>query len=188
MRSLISKIASHISRTNSYTKEQEEQIEYALKVMLFETLKIIGTVSIFSVCGYGLSAIIAVAVMAISKPFIGGYHEDNQIKCFIATLAIIGSVVYLGLNVEMNLPAKLILNFMSLYCIGQQAPVINAKMPITRKELIRRNRTVGIITIVIAIIASLTLNVYSMISNTIVWMIVFQALFMFNKTIKNRVE
>lgn len=181
MREIIKRISKIISNKNNYNKDEEEQIEYALRVIVFEFLKTIGTIIIFSLSGYPKQAIIAIVTMTLIKPFIGGYHEDTQIKCFIATLIMIGGIIYLSINLNLDFVAKLIFNGVSLYCIWQQAPVVNPKMQITRLELIRRNRTLGITFTIVLILISIIFTKYKVLSDTIIWTIVFQALLMFNK-------
>lgn len=181
LRKIIKKIARYISKTNQYTKNQEEQVEYALRITVFEILKIIGVIFVFSLMGYPTQAIVATLTMTLSKPYIGGYHEDTQIKCFAATLIIIGSVIYLTMNLRVDFISKLILNVVSLYCIWHQAPVISPKMRLTRPELINRNRILGIsISAVLLVISVISYN-NTMFSNTILWTMTFQALLMFNK-------
>jgi len=183
LRKLIRNVSVYISKVNKYNKEQEEQIEYALRIIIFEALKIAGVIIFFSFMANPLYVIIATLTMTITKPFIGGYHEDSQIKCFTSTLLVIGSIIYLSINVDLNFISKLILNSVSIYCIWHQAPIINPIMPITRTELIRNNRKIGIIACVIFIIIALVFNSNYIISNTIVWTIVFQGLLMFNKRV-----
>lgn len=181
LREIIKKIARYISKTNQYTKDEEEQVEYALRIAVFEFLKITGVIIVFSLIGYPAQAVFAIGTMTIVKPYIGGYHEDTQVKCFVATLVIIACIVYLSINLRLDLAARLILNTVSLYCIWNQAPVMNVKMEITRPELIKRNRTLGIAFTTILILISITFYKYIIVSNTITWTIVFQVLFMFNK-------
>ena len=181
MRDLIRKIAERISRTNDYTRDEEEQVEYALRIFIFETLKFFGVIMVFSLLGYPQQAIVAIGTMSIVKPFIGGYHEDSQIKCFTVTLLVIGSIIYLSNSLSVNFIAKLILSSISLYCIWQQAPVINPSMQITRAELIKRNRAVGVSIAIGAVLISMILHRYTLVSNSILWTMVFQALLMFNK-------
>lgn len=181
MRKFIKKMAQLISKANNYTNDEAEQVEYALKMLIFEIIKIIGVIITFSLLGHSMQAIIAVVAMAIVKPFIGGYHEDSQIKCFIATLVVVGSIIYLSSTLSINFVAKLILSMVSLYCIYEQAPVINPAMQLTRDELIKRNRAIGIIISMVLILISIVFYKYELISNTILWTIVFQALLMFNK-------
>lgn len=181
MRKVIKEITEYISKVNQYANDEEEQIEYALRITVFETLKITGVIALYSLIGYPIQAITAVIIMSIVKPYIGGYHEDTQIKCFIASIIMVGSVIYLSINLKLDIISKLILNAMSFYCIGHQAPVVNPRMGLTRVDLIKRNRRVGISLTVGVIIISLIFNKYVLFSNTILWTIVFQALFMFNK-------
>lgn len=181
MRKALKAFANYISRMNQNTKDEEEQIEYVLRIIVFETLKIIGVITIFSLLGYPTQVIIAMLTMITSKPFIGGLHEDNQIKCFIATLIIIGSVIYLSMNLKIDMISNLVLSAGCLYCIWQQAPIINPKMQLTKPELIKKNRTLGIFIVTTFIIISILLHKYEPVSNTILWTIVFQTLLMFNK-------
>lgn len=181
MRKFIKKMAQLISKANNYTKDEAEQVEYALKMLIFEIIKIIGAIITFSLLGHSMQAIIAVVAMGIVKPFIGGYHEDSQIKCFIATLMVVGSIIYLSSTLSINFMAKLILSVISLYCIYEQAPVINPDMQLTRDELVKRNRAIGIIISMALILISIIFYKSELISNTILWTVVFQALLMFNK-------
>jgi accessory gene regulator B len=181
LRKMIKIIAEYISITNQYTKDEEEQVEYALRIIVFETLKAIGTIIVFSLMGYPLQAFVAIITMAAVKPYIGGYHEDTQIKCFTATLIIVGGIIYLSTNLSIDFITNLVLNGVSLYCIWHQAPVVNPVMQINRSELIKRNRAVGISISIVFILISIILYKYIKVSNTILWTMVFQALLLFNK-------
>lgn len=181
MRKLISTIARYISIQNQYTKDEEEQIEYALKITIFETIKLIGANIVFVFIGYPVQATTTVITMMITKPFIGGYHEETQFKCFIATLLIVAGVTYLSINLEVNFVSKLVLYGISLFSIWHQAPVINPKMLLTNPKLIKRNRLLGVSITVILILVSLAITDYTTISNAILWTTVFQALLLFNK-------
>jgi len=185
LRAIIKKISRVISKTNEYNRDEEEQVEYALRIVIFEFLKIVGVIILFSLMGYSVQAIVAIGAMTLVKPYIGGYHEDTQVKCFTATLIIVGCIIYLSINLRLDFIAKLILNLVSLYCIWQQAPVINPKMEITRPELIKRNRVLGIAFTLALIFISIIFNKYTLVSNVIIWTIVFQALLMFNKRERN---
>ena len=186
MRKLISITAHYISKANNYTEDQKQQVEYALKVFVFEALKAIGTFIIFCVLGNPIYALVAIITMITTKPFIGGYHEENQMKCFFSTVFIIGSVVYLSYNIDINFVGKLILWVVSLYCIWNQAPIVNSAMPITREDLLIKNRNIGIILSTVFIIIGLIFYRLEVVSNTITWMMIFQALLMFNKRKSNQ--
>jgi accessory gene regulator B len=181
LRGFIKSLAVYISKVNEYTNEEKEQIEYSLRILVFEISKMLGVIILFSIAGYPVQAVTAVITMTVVKPFIGGFHEDSQIKCFIADLIITGSIVYLGTCVNINYISKIILNGSSLYCIWNQAPVINSKMQLTRNDLIKRNRTVGLCLTALFALLSIVLFRYAVVSNIIVWTLVFQSLFMFNK-------
>lgn len=181
MRKVIKRISSYIAMANRYTKDEEEQVEYAMRITVFEFLKVIAIMIIFSLMGYPIHAITATFTMAVIKPFIGGYHEDTQIKCFIATLIVIGSIIYLSINLRLDIISKLILSGVTCYCIWHQAPIINLKMKLIRPDLIKRNRVIGIGLTVIFLVIAIIFYEYKDISDAILWTVVFQTLLMFNK-------
>lgn len=185
LRKLIKNISEYISNNNNYTKAEEEQIEYALRILVFESLKALTILIIFSLMGYTLQAIIVIGAMSITKPFIGGYHEDTQLKCLASTLLIFGAIIYLSTSLNLDFISKSILNSIALFAIWHRAPVINPIMPITKPELIKRNRTIGILFSIILVMISTIFYKFSIISDTILWTLVFQALLMFNKRNKH---
>jgi accessory gene regulator B len=181
LRELIKIIAAYISVTNGYSNEDEERVEYGIRIFTFEILKIIIVISIFAFFHKTLEAAVAILTMSLIKPFIGGYHENTQVKCFIATLIIIGCIVYLSLNVPMHNIAKVILYVVCLYAMWQQAPIINKDMKLTKASLIKRNRKIGISISIVFILLSFLAYRLQIISNIICWTILFQVIFMFNK-------
>ena len=174
-------IINDLSKYNNYTKEQQEQMEYTLRVLSYEFIKGIIIIIIFSCFGYLKEAILTLGVMSITKPFIGGYHEDSQTKCFIATLILTLSITLLSNVNHLSFLSCLILNLMSIFCVYNKAPVINDKMPLTRKELIKKNRVIGITSIVILSVISLIMFKIKWFSQIIVWTNIIQTMFMFNK-------
>lgn len=181
LRKLIKTFAEYISINNQYSNIEQEQIEYAMRIFIFENLKIINALIFFSLIGYPLQAIIGITVMITTKPFVGGYHENTQLKCFIATLIIIGSVIYLGTNLNMNFISLLILNGISFYCIWHQAPIINSIMSLSRIDIIKRNRKIGLIIVGLYVLIAIIFYKRTLISSIVSWTLVFQALLMFNK-------
>lgn len=181
MRTLIRTISKYISIANNYSIDQEEVLEYSIRVFTFEIIKILGILIIFSLWGFSLQAIIIVITMSTTKPFLGGYHEDTQLKCFAATLIIVGSIIYLSNNITIDLISKLILNLIIIFCIWQQIPIVNPKMDLTKEELIKRNRIVGIFFAIVYLVISILFYKVKTLSDTIVWVLLYQALLLFNK-------
>ncbi|WP_238884327.1 accessory gene regulator ArgB-like protein [Clostridium sp. YIM B02551] len=181
MRRFIKAFSKIIAKSNNYNEEQEQEVEYALRVIIFEAAKFIGTIIVFSAIGYPVKGLLAIGLMSLSKPFIGGYHEDNQVKCFISTLITIGIIIYLENCISLNFISVILLGGVSIFCIWNQAPVVNPKMRLTKIDMINRNRRVGIFIIVLQYLVSIILFKYAYIATIITWVILFQALLMFNK-------
>lgn len=178
---LIYRFVDSLSEYNNYNEDQVEQIKYSLKVIVYELIKIILLITIFSILGYFKESLLILFIMSITKPFIGGYHEDTQLKCFTATLILIVIIIILFENNRLNLISSIILNLISIFSVYNKAPIINDKMPITREDLIRKNRKIGITNVVSLALLSLIMFKVKWISQIIVWTILVQAILMFNK-------
>ena len=181
VRIMSNKIIKSIATSSKYSKDELEQMEYTLVTILFESIKMITLVIIFSLFGYFKEVMIIVGVMCLIKPFIGGYHEETQFKCFIATVLLTAGRLILSLQCSLSFISNCILIFLSIFCIWNQAPVINSKMPITRPELIKKNRLRGLRNSAILGLISIVLHNYSSYYSLITWTILFDVILMFNK-------
>jgi accessory gene regulator B len=181
VKSVSRKIINSIATNDDYSKEQLEQMEYVLVCILFELIKLASVMIIFSLFGYFNEVAIILGVMCITKLFIGGYHEDTHSKCFIATMLLTTGILVLSLQCSLTFISNCILIFLSIFCMWHQAPVINSKMPITRHELIRKNRVRGLSITIILGAVSIVLYNYSSYYLLITWTIISNAMLMFNK-------
>ena len=185
VRKISKKVVEFVAQDN-YTKEEKEEMDYVLRTILFESIKLISTIVIFSILGYFIESVIIISVMSLSKPFIGGYHEDTQLKCFIATMLLTAGILILSLNTSFTFWGNCIVLIICIFCIYNQAPVINPKMPITHPHLIQKNRDKGLCNVIVLGIVSIMLYKYSDYYLLITWTIVFQTILMFNKREKNK--
>ena len=185
VRKISEKVVEFVAQ-DSYTKEEKEEMDYVLRTILFESIKLISTIVIFSILGYFIESVIIISVMSLSKPFIGGYHEDTQLKCFIATMLLTAGILILSLNTSFTFWGNCIVLIICIFCIYNQAPVINPKMPITHPHLIQKNRDKGLCNVIVLGIVSIMLYKYSDYYLLITWTIVFQTILMFNKREKNK--
>lgn len=181
MEKIITKFVNSIATYNNYTSEQKQEIEYTLKIMVYELIKILLLMCIFHLAGYLNESIVILFVMGVTKPFIGGYHEDSQIKCFIATAILIAIIIQLSVTSNISYMGCVLLNLVSVFSIYNRAPVLNDKMPITRSNLIKRNRIIGITNTSILAIGSIAFFSSTRLAQVVVWTICIQTMLMFNK-------
>lgn len=181
VKSVSKKLINNIATNDNYSKEEQEQMEYALVTILFELIKMISLIIIFSLFGYFDKVIIIAGIMCVVKPFIGGYHEETQFKCFIATMLLTAGILILSLQSNFSFASNCILICLSIFCIWHQAPVINSKMQITRPKLIKNNRIRGLSTSILLGVISIILYNYSSYYLVITWTLLFEAALMFNK-------
>jgi accessory gene regulator B len=181
VKSISKKIINSIAASDKYSKDELEQMEYVLVSIVFEWIKLGTLIIIFSLLGYIREIIIILGVMSTTKIFIGGYHEDTQIKCFIASMLLTAGILVLSLQCNLTFVSNCVLIIISIFCLWHQAPAINPKMPITRHELLRKNRIRGLsITIIFGVISIVLYN-YSSYYSVITWTILVNAILMFNK-------
>ena len=181
VKSVSKRIMQSIATNEKYSTDELEQMEYALVTILFESVKIISLIITFSLFGYFNEVIIITGIMCAVKPFIGGYHEDTQIRCFLSSVAITFAILAISLNSSLNIVSSAVISIICLICIWYRAPVLNPRMPMTKKELIMKNKIIGTsITAVFAVIALIFIK-YNIYSDCITWTITFQTLLLFNK-------
>lgn len=174
-------VVNDLSKYANYNTDQKEQIEYSLAIIIYELIKFIFLLLSLYFLGFFKEGLVVLISMIISKPFIGGYHEDSQIKCFIATSILIFIIIQFVKEINITFWGSVLLNSISIFAIYNKAPIINEKMPITKENLIRRNRLIGILNTLILAIISLSLFNLTQLAKVIVWTILIQCIFMFNK-------
>lgn len=183
---MVRKISKKVVEFVAQDNYEKEEMDYVLRTILFESIKLISTIVIFSILGYFIESVIIISIMSLTKPFIGGYHEDTQLKCFIATMLLTAGILILSLNTSFTFWGNCIVLIICIFCIYNQAPVINPKMPITHPHLIQKNRDKGLCNVIVLGIVSIMLYKYSDYYLLITWTIVFQTILMFNKREKNK--
>ena len=170
-----------LQKHNNYNEIQVEQMKYFMKVTTYEFIKLVLVLLIFFLLGFFKECFVIIIFMMSTKPFTGGYHEDTQIKCFVGTLIIVSSIILISKNSNLDIVTCIILNLISIFCIYNQIPIINEKMPLTKKILIKRNRYIGIVNTLVFLVISIIMFNLKWFSQTIVWTCVVQVMLLFNK-------
>lgn len=163
------------------TSEEIEEMEYVLRVMIYEVLKTVGIILVFWLAGYFIESTIISIVMCLTKPYIGGYHEDTQMRCFIASMLFTAGEILLYRQCSLSFLGNCMIICICIFAIYNRAPVINSKMPITRPELIQKNRTKGVRNSIILGVISILLYKYTVMYSLITWTLIIEVLLMFNK-------
>lgn len=180
IRELSKKIVEFVAE-DKCTIQEVEEMKYVCTVILYEVIKMIGTILIFWLVGYFKEALIILAVMYFTRPYIGGYHEETQIRCFIASVLFTAGEILLNKQCSISFLGNCILLIICIFAIYNGAPVINSKMPITRPELIHKNKIKGIRNSVILGLISIFLYKYTLMYSLITWTLIVEVLLMFSK-------
>ena len=128
-------IVNDLSKYANYNTDQKEQIEYSLAIIIYELIKFIFLLLSLYFLGFFKEGLVVLISMIISKPFIGGYHEDSQIKCFFATFLIVFSLILLERNMELNIMAILILNLFDL-CLPPKINILGRSENVSKQYLL----------------------------------------------------
>ena len=85
LRKKLDHFVEEICKYNNFTQDKTEEIQYVMRLMMYEVLKIITIIIMFSILGYSKEVVLIIFTMICVKPFTGGYHETSQKRCLIAT-------------------------------------------------------------------------------------------------------
>ncbi|MBE6062956.1 MAG: accessory regulator AgrB [Clostridium butyricum] len=177
---LSEKFVEYIAQ-DKFTTEETEEMKYIARVILYELIKMIGVILIFGLAGYFKEALIILIVMVVTRPYIGGYHEKTQMRCFIASMLFTAGELLLSKQCSISFLGNCILLIICIFAIYKGAPVINPKMPITRPELIQKNRIKAIRNSIILSVVSIGLYKYTPMYSLITWTLLIEVLMMFDK-------
>ncbi|SFU61934.1 accessory gene regulator B [Clostridium sp. DSM 8431] len=168
---------------NNYSSDEKSIMAYSLKVLTFELLKFIGCSILFYSLGHFLDSVIVLTSLYLTRPFIGGYHENSQFRCFLTTIIIVSLIIIISNDCTLKFNSLLIIIVSSYFSIYHQAPIINKNMPLTKPKLIMQNRRKGFINLLIISLAAiiLYLNKYYYYSYLLTWSILSLTILMFNK-------
>ena len=145
-----------------------------------EILKIIIIITVFSILGYMKEIILIMFTLACVRPFTGGYHEYSHKRCLIATMTLAYFIILISKNSNLNNISTILLNIVNIFSIYHQSPIINTYMPITKENLIRRNKTIAVLNSIILSIISVIIIRYGIYSNIITWTLTMNVCLMFN--------
>lgn len=169
-----------ICKYNNFTQDKTEEIQYVMKLMMYETLKIITIITIFSIFGYLKEISLVMLTMVCLKPFTGGYHETSQMRCLIATITLSCIIILISKNSNLNYVSTILISIINTFSIYHQAPIINRCMPITKSSLIKKNNTIAAVNSIILAIVSIFIIKYRIYSNIIIWTLTINVCLMFN--------
>lgn len=176
----LSYFVDDICKYNNFTKDKTEEIQYVMRLMMYEILKIITIILIFSILGYLKEIVLIMFTMILVKPFTGGYHETSQKRCFIATIILSTFIIVISKNSDLNYVSTICINIINIFSIYHQAPIINKCMPITKSSLIKKNNRIALVNSIILTIISIFVNKYRVYSNIITWTLTINVCLMFN--------
>ncbi|CEQ02852.1 accessory gene regulator B superfamily [[Clostridium] sordellii] len=170
-----------ICKYNKFPDEQTEEIKYIMRIISLELIKLLLVIILFSVFGYSKEILLVVGVMICTRPFTGGYHESSQKRCLVATIILSLLIIILSENSSLNTISIIVINAVNIFSVYNQAPIVNACMPITKESLIRKNKKIAIVNYIVLFAISIFLYKYTLYRNIITWTLTLNVCLMFNQ-------
>ncbi|MBC5996795.1 accessory regulator AgrB [Romboutsia ilealis] len=180
LRKKLDHFVEEICKYNNFTQDKTEEIQYVMRLMMYEVLKIITIIIMFSILGYSKEVVLIIFTMICVKPFTGGYHETSQKRCLIATTMLCCLTILMAKNSNLNLVSTILISIINIFCIYHQAPIVNKCMPITKLSLIKKNNRIALINYIILSMISIFIIKYRVYSNIIIWTLTINVCLMFN--------
>ena len=177
-----------ICKYNNFTQDKTEEIQYVMRLMMYEILKIITIIIMFSMLGSLKEVVLIMFTMVCVKPFTGGYHEISQKRCLIATTTLCYLIILIAQNSNLNLVSTILISIINIFSIYHQAPIVNRCMPITKSSLIKKNNRIALINYIILSMISIFIIKYRVYSNIITWTLTINVCLMFNSKQHEEVE
>ncbi|MGL4800941.1 accessory gene regulator B family protein [Paraclostridium dentum] len=169
-----------ICKHNNFTEDKTNEIQYVMKVLMYEAIKFMIIIALFSTFGYFKEILLIVFTMSLVKPFTGGYHETSQKRCFIATVILSCFIIAISKNSELNYISAILISVVNIFSVYHQAPIINNYMPITKLSLIKKNKIISLVNYIILTIISIFIIEYRLYSNIILFTLTINVCLMFN--------
>ncbi|GAA0105225.1 hypothetical protein UT300013_18490 [Paraclostridium sordellii] len=170
-----------ICKYNKFPDEQTEEIKYIMRIISLELIKLLIVIILFSIFGYTKEILLVVGVMICTRPFTGGYHESSQKRCLVATTILSVFIIILSENSSLNTISIIVINTVNIFSVYNQAPIVNACMPITKDSLIKKNKKIAIVNYIILFAISIFLYKYMIYRNIITWTLTLNVCLMFNQ-------
>ncbi|CEO32605.1 accessory gene regulator B family protein [Paraclostridium sordellii] len=171
----------NICKYNKFPDEQTEEIKYIMRIISLELIKLLLVIILFSLFGYSKEILLVVGVMICTRPFTGGYHESSQKRCLVATIILSLLIIILSENSSLNTTSIIVINAINIFSVYNQAPIVNACMPITKESLIRKNKKIAIVNYIVLFAISIFLYKYTLYRNIITWTLTLNVCLMFNQ-------
>lgn len=159
------KLAYNIAGVLKLDEDQQEIIAYGA-FNLLQTLWALLWVAIFGLAfGVVVEAMIVTFTIALLRKYSGGAHFSSPNRCAViggivsALLALIITVVFPLININVIIPLELILLLFCYYNIAKLAPVDSPAKPITKieKRKLLMKQSILVFNIMITIILILTI-------------------------------
>ena len=133
-RLMIDSYINHLRKSNNYSNEKLEKIEYSLTGIYLTFSKIIIIFSIAIILGIFKEVLLFMIIFNIIRTTAFGLHASKSWICLLSSLIFFIGLPLISLNITINLYFKILLSILNISLIFKNAPADTKKRPIVNKK------------------------------------------------------
>ena len=133
-RLMIDSYINHLRKSNNYSNEKLEKIEYSLTGIYLTFSKIIIIFSIAIILGIFKEVLLFMIIFNIIRTTAFGLHASKSWICLLSSLIFFIGLPLISLNITINLYFKILLSILNFSLIFKNAPADTKKRPIVNKK------------------------------------------------------
>ncbi len=141
--------ATIASQLKEFPDEKLEQINYGIAVFITNSYKLLIMFVIaflLKVFWFFLTALFSFGLL---RSFASGVHAKREWTCLPSSILLFSSIIYAGLNIELNMPAVCIIYAMCFAVVLRYAPADTEERPIVSLRLRRKLKTMSCVTLLL---------------------------------------
>ncbi|WZL74095.1 accessory gene regulator B family protein [Clostridiaceae bacterium 35-E11] len=136
---------------------QIKKIKFGLECFIGELTKFIIYIILFSMFSLTKYFLVAALFFCVPRTLAGGYHEETYWRCFITSLLIFTSIVFIGVNITLSFPIRFLLIAFIMVLMWMYAPVDHPNKPIISVQRRKRFRYLSLFVTALFIVISFLL-------------------------------
>ena len=133
-RLMIDSYINHLRKSNNYSNEKLEKIEYSLTGIYLTFTKIIIIFLIAIILGIFKEVLLFMIIFNIIRTTAFGLHASKSWICLLSSLIFFIGLPLISLNITINLYFKILLSILNISLIFKNAPADTKKRPIVNKK------------------------------------------------------
>lgn len=155
MRNKFKNYSDRLIRQISMNQDKYEILKYGLHQCFMITLNFVSVLISGIFWNKVLFSILLFICMYLFRPYVGGYHADTEIGCYIVSVGIMNMAMAGSKWIHLSIQWMCLLYLGAVFIIGINAPVQNPINPLEDEETIKYSRHTKKIMIIYSLVGGI---------------------------------